>query len=131
MSYSNPSPRQTDSDNVLLKKICQVLANAFSGGSSGGASASLTIGASNINASQAATSTSASQVLAARLTRRSVSVKNLDSSITIYIGHDGTVSSTTGMELKAGESISIDSSAAIFAISASGTPRLAFLESFN
>jgi hypothetical protein len=88
-------------------------------------------GAANLAVSQVATATAAAQALASRATRRKVSVKNIDGSIVIYVGHDGTVSSTTGYVLAAGASVDLYTAAAIFAISASGTPRLSFVEDYD
>lgn len=87
------------------------------------------IGSRNLGSGQVTTSTSAASI-AARATRRGITVRNLDSSITIYIGGVG-VTSSTGMPLKAGESIAIDTSAAVYYIAASGAPILAFLESYD
>ncbi len=88
-------------------------------------------GAPSFSVSQVATSTAAAQALASRATRRKVSVKNIDGSIVIYVGHDASVSSTTGYVLAAGASVVLDTTAAVFAISASGTPRLSFVEDYD
>jgi hypothetical protein len=185
--FTDPSPRQGDSDNVLLQKIAQLLDSTSGSGSSSSQDAApgsaisvagaelvdpnslpadgtagdvrrlvsdlkgillvrsaTTLDAANDSVavakapgapafavSQVATSTSAAQALAARATRRKVSVKNLDGSIVIYVGHDATVSSTTGYALAAGASVVLDTTAAVFAISASGTPRLSFVEDYD
>jgi len=83
--------------------------------------------AANLNVDQVATSTTSGVAVAARGSREAVTVKNIDTSITIYVGI-GTVTSTNSMPLLAGESITFYTEAVINALSASGTPRLAFVE---
>jgi hypothetical protein len=58
-----------------------------------------------------------------------VIIKNIDSSITVYIG-EGTVTSSNGLPLLAGESVALETTAAVNAISASGTPTLAYIEEY-
>ena len=72
-----------------------------------------------------ALSTSAAEILAADTTRRSVIIQNIDASITAYIGVSG-VTTSTGLQLVAGQAITLDkaAAAAIYAIAASGTPAL-------
>lgn len=81
-----------------------------------------------INVSQVACGASA-EVVAARPQRRRVILKNIDTSITIYIGI-GTVTSSNSMWLLAGESIALDTTAAINALAASGSPVLAYIEEY-
>lgn len=81
-----------------------------------------------INAEQEALSTNAEQLVAKNLVRRWIIIQNLDSSIDVYLGHNDAVSSTTGVRLRAGESIRLDTSAAIWMEAASGTPTVAFIE---
>lgn len=88
-------------------------------------------GSISLNIEQEALSTTQETLVAARATRRSVFVQNLDASITVYIGFDTTVSSTTGIRLKAGEGLSLNTRAAIFAIAASGTPTVSFAETYD
>lgn len=83
-----------------------------------------------VNIAQVATSTTSGEAVAARTTRQRLILKNVDSSITIYVGI-GTVTSSNSMVLLAGESIAIETSAAINALSASGTPRLAYVEEYR
>ena len=78
---------------------------------------------------QVATSTSSAELVAARPKRRRVIIKNLDSTITVYIG-TGTVTTANGMPLLAGESIAIEATVAINGRSASGTPTIAYLEEY-
>lgn len=83
-------------------------------------------GTASITTAQRTLSTSASVVLAADNGRHSALIRNLDTTISIYVGATG-VTSTTGMLLKAGESITITSKAALYAVAASGTPVAATL----
>ena len=89
-------------------------------------------GSDQVAVSQAATATTAggTQVLAAKNTRTRAVFKNLDTSITIYLG-TGTVSSSTGIPLLAGESIALHTKGAIKALSASGTPSLAIVDEYD
>lgn len=84
-------------------------------------------GAANIATGQVATSTTAATFVIARATRRSATLKNTDASITVYIG-PATVTSSNGMPLKAGESISVDWVGLIQVIAASGTPTVAYVD---
>jgi hypothetical protein len=83
-----------------------------------------------LNVEQEALSTTQEEVVPARLTRKRVIIKNLDTAIAVYVGFDDTVASTTGMELKAGESITLETTAAIWMEAASGTPTVSFLEEY-
>lgn len=87
-------------------------------------------GAANFATGQVATSTTAATFVAARATRRAVTLKNLDTSITVYIG-PATVTSANGMPLKAGESISVDWVGLIQVIAASGTPTVAYADTWD
>lgn len=82
--------------------------------------------ASTIATGQVALSTSATLVLAANAARRSVALINNDASITMYVGASG-VTSATGAIIKPGQSPSIDSTAAIYAVAASGTPTISYI----
>lgn len=88
-------------------------------------------GAASLAATQNALSTTAEAIFAARPTRTRAVVKNIDSSITVYVGEADTVTSSTGMSLLAGESISLFTTAAVYAIAASGTPTVALLEEYE
>ena len=79
---------------------------------------------------QVATSTAAATLVAARATRRSVVIKNMDTTITIYIGV-ATVTAANGLPLLPGESVSIDWVGLIQAIAASGTPTVAYAETYD
>lgn len=70
------------------------------------------------------------RVVDVRPSRTRVVIKNTDATIAVTIG-TATVTSTTGLPLLAGESVSLFTRADIWAISASGTPTLAWWEEFN
>lgn len=73
-------------------------------------------------------STTAVQVVPAGTSRQLAAiVRNQDAAISIYIGNTAGVTSTTGILLKAGESITINTRAAIYAVAASGTPTAGYL----
>lgn len=79
-----------------------------------------------------ATSTTSAELIAARAGRAWVIIKNIDASITVYVG-TGTVApsgATGGLPLLAGESVQLDTSAAINGRSASGTPSIAYVEGY-
>lgn len=87
-------------------------------------------GASEYANGQVTAGAASGQLVAARSTRRSVLIRNLDSSNSVYIGR-GTVTSSNGMLLKAGESVSIDTTAAINCIRATGDVVIAYLETYD
>lgn len=88
------------------------------------------LGAPSYANNQVAASTTAGTLIAARATRRSVTIRNTDATITVYIGA-ATVTAGNGMPLKAGESINIDSVALIQVLAASGTPAVAYIETYD
>lgn len=69
-------------------------------------------------------------LVAARATRRSVVIRNQDAANSAYIGA-GAVTSGNGLLLKAGESISIDTTAAINCIRATDNVVLGFMETYD
>lgn len=85
-------------------------------------------GADNITATQNALSTAAEAIFSVRPSRHRAVIKNIDTSITVYVGETVDVTSATGLPLAAGESIALYTTAAIYAIAASGTPTVALLE---
>lgn len=87
-------------------------------------------GAANYANGQVTATGTAGTLLAARTTRRSAVFVNTDTSITVYIGK-ATVTSANGLPLKAGQSISIDSNQLIQVISASGSPVVAYMETYD
>lgn len=92
--------------------------------------ASIGKGAPNIANGQVTASGTAATLVAARATRRGVTMKNLDTVITVYVGV-ATVTTANGMPLRAGESMSIDSTALVQVIAASGSPVVAYLETYD
>ena len=87
-------------------------------------------GAQHVANSQVATSTTAGTLVVARPTRTSCLVRNLDASITVYIGK-ATVTSGNGMPIKAGESVVITGQGLWQVIAASGTPTVAVIDEYN
>lgn len=130
-------PQSGDSLNLSASKVNRILYEAKSGTtpltttvSSSGTAAATNKGATSFATSQSSLTTSASSVSAARPTRRSVLIRNIDATISVYVGVSG-VTSSTGLLLKAGESVTINTVAAVFAVAASGTPTVATLEEID
>ena len=83
----------------------------------------------SLTTGQNALSTTAEVVIAANPSRMFAEVTNTDASISVYLGKDSSVSSSTGHILKAGSSFGWENySGPIWAIAASGTPTVSFLE---
>jgi hypothetical protein len=95
-----------------------------------GVSAGVSAGAPNFAVTQTALSTTAGLVLAARATRRRATIRNLDAAINVYLG-GAAVTSANGMLLKPGEAYIKRSTAAIYAVAASGTPSVAADEEYD
>ena len=87
------------------------------------------LAAANQATGQVATSTAAATFVVARPTRESVLLRNLDTTISVYVGV-ATVTSANGMLLKAGESIEVKTTALIQVIAASGTPTVAYYDTY-
>lgn len=87
-------------------------------------------GVATLATGQAALSTTAAQVVAARATRRAVTIINL-SGIDVYVGNTG-VTTATGQLLLGirGSAITIETVTAVFAVAASGTPSVSYLEEY-
>lgn len=77
---------------------------------------------------QNALSTTAELVVPAVQVYQTILIRNLDATISIYVGFTSGVSSTTGMLLKASESIEIRTKSTVYAIAASGTPTVAIMQ---
>lgn len=88
-----------------------------------------TTGATSFASSTNTLSVTAEVVLAARPNRIAAILRNIDASITIYVG-DSAVDSTY-FSLPAGASISLTTTAAVYAVAASGTPTLAIWEEYR
>lgn len=85
----------------------------------------------NLANGQATAGAASGVLVAARVTRRSVSVRNLHATESIYIG-TGTVSAANGFLLKAGESIPIYATVAINGIRAGTVDvTVAYLEEYD
>lgn len=85
--------------------------------------------AAAFTAGQNALSTSAEVVIASNTARKFASVNNTDGAIAMYIGKDATVTTANGYLLKAGATLDINGySGPVWAIAASGTPILSFIE---
>lgn len=128
--------RPSDNENRLLHKILGAVRDQTTSGSTvqtdGSQKTQVTriTGAPNLATGQVATSTTAGTLVAARATRRSVTIKNLHATITVYVGAP-TVTASNGMEIKAGESLNIDTTALVQVIAASGTPTVAYVETYD
>lgn len=85
----------------------------------------------SIYAAQEALSTTAEEAIPFRSGRQRVTIQNLDNSISVAIGFDNTVSTSTGIVLRAGESIRLETAASIWAEAASGTPTIAYVEEYE
>lgn len=96
-----------------------------------GSVTSVPTGASSAASGQVAVDTTADLVANLRATRRSITVKNLSATITAYIGSTNGVTTANGMELKPGESISIDFTGTIYGITGSSNATIAYLESYD
>lgn len=81
-------------------------------------------------ASGQVTAGAAATLVAARATRRSVSIFNTDSTNGVYIG-PATVTSGNGMLLPARASISVDTTALIQCLAAAGTPVVTYIETYD
>jgi hypothetical protein len=89
------------------------------------------LGANHLAAGQATAGVASGVLVAARPTRRSVTVRNTHASESCYIG-TGTVSAANGFLLKAGESISIDTVVVINCIRAGSTDvAIGYLETYD
>lgn len=87
-------------------------------------------GAANLATSQGAASTTAGTLAAARATRRSILIRNLDAAITIYVG-PATVTAGNGFPILPGEGIPFSWVGLIQVIAASGTPAYALADEFD
>lgn len=113
--------RSTNTNGV---HVDHVIVDSGGGGSGGGTGATAS---TTIATGQATLSTTASQVVASNSARHTTSIRNLDASISIYIGAAG-VTSSTGHLIKAGEAFTVVSTAAVYAVAASGTPAVSHFD---
>lgn len=87
-------------------------------------------GAANMFNGQVTATTTAATLVAARATRRSVTIENMDSSINAYIGL-AVVSSSNGLLLRPGASISVDYVGLIQVVAGSNSPSVGYLETYD
>lgn len=97
----------------------------------GGATPHTRSGGDTFIAGQTAMSGSAAVIVAARANRRHVIVKNIDASLKVYVGEDASVTTSNGLELAAGESVTVETTQVVYGIAASGTPNVQWLEVFD
>lgn len=120
--------RAGDINNILIAAL-----NAVFDGNAGSLRLSAR-GAGNLSYGQvsiAATGLLGRMIASQRPTRRTITIKNAASSaISVFIG-DSNVTPLTGLELKQGESIALDWLGAVWAVPASGTPTVAFIEVYD
>ncbi len=106
-------------NNAALVEVLNTPAVSIGGGP---------VGAANFSNAQVVVSNSAATIVVpANATQRSAVLRNTDATITMYVG-GSSVTSATGMPLKAGESIAIDTTAAIYCRAASGSPVAAYIQ---
>lgn len=87
-------------------------------------------GAPNYANGQVTAGVASGVLVAARATRRSVVIRNQDTANSVYIGA-GTVTSGNGLLLKGGESIAVDTVAAINCIRDTADCAVGFMETFD
>lgn len=112
--------------------------SSVSGGAQQGSATNPTfeksIGADNVATGQGASSlspTAATQVVAARAGRRSVTITNITGTQPVYIGASGvTVANGFFLAGTVGASITVATSAALFATSPTAAQTLSFIETF-
>lgn len=113
----------------ITRIVLPVDANGNPIGGAGGTGTSIQ-GAANLASSQVTTAVTAGTLAIARPTRRRCTYKNLDTSITVYIG-PATVTALNGMEVKAGQSGEFTWVGLMQVIAASGTPIVAIHDEFG
>lgn len=126
-------PDRTDVDQRPMteytgRRLIEAVQGLSLGGGGGGGATP--VGAPNYANGQVTASTMATTLVGARFTRRSVTLVNMDAAITVFIGA-ATVSAANGVPLKPSQSISIDTVGLIQVIAASGSPVVAFIETFD
>lgn len=84
-------------------------------------------GGTTIATGQVTLSTSSGTVCAASTGRRVVTMRNTDASISVYLGATG-VTTSTGYLVKAGESLTLTTTATIAGVAASGSPVVCYVE---
>jgi hypothetical protein len=74
---------------------------------------------------------SAVNLVPERNTRRYVKIHNRHATVSVFVGPTAGVLTTTGYEIQAGEDLKIDTTAAVYAIPATGSVMLSILEVFD
>ena len=87
-------------------------------------------GAANEANGQVSVTNAATKIVDIRSTRRSVVIINLSSSVTVYLGPSG-VTTSTGLAIPAGQSVSIPFTGAIYGIVASGSLTVSYMEIYD
>lgn len=95
-----------------------------------GAPINAKVGAANAPVTRGTASVTAATLAVARPTRRGILIRNLDTSLTIYLG-PATVTAANGFPLLPGESAPFSWVGLIQVISASGTPAYAVWDEFD
>jgi multisubunit Na+/H+ antiporter MnhB subunit len=103
----------------------QTLKTASSGGEL--LPAHIAPGAANFQAVQVGLATTVASILASRATRRKATFRNTDAAINMAIGLTG-ISITTGYLLLPGAEVTLETTAQVFGIAASGTPKISISE---
>lgn len=128
VASDTPANRVADGDNVALigtrkgemRGVMQLVNSAY---------AAINFNSSSMTPGQNTLSTTAEVVIAANSARVFAEVTNDDAAIKVYVGFDGTVTSSNGHVLKPGASMSFEGyTGAIWCIAASGTPLVTFIE---
>lgn len=120
-----PTKGNTDGTYSVLVRPVDADGNVI-----GGSANPAPVGAAHEANSQVATSTTAGTLVIARPTRVSCLVRNIDTTITVYIG-GATVTTANGMPLKPGESVVVTAQTLWQVIAASGTPAVAVIDEYN
>lgn len=87
-------------------------------------------GAASMANGQVALSTTAATLVAARATRRRVIIRNTHASINIYVGI-ATVTSSNGMLIPPGAELTLETTALVQGIAASGSPVASYIEEYD
>lgn len=77
---------------------------------------------------QVAVSDTATKVFSSNGSTSSINILNIDTSLTIYIGNSSSVTTSTGYPLAPGASVTVPSTSDVYGISASGTPKVAYIQ---
>jgi hypothetical protein len=118
----------SDAERQIIDLLNSISVNT---GTSGTVNATFSaVGAAHQANSQVTASNVAGTLIAARPTRRSCLIRNMDTSITVYLGA-ATVTSANGMQLKAGESVVVTAITLLQAIAASGSPVIAVFDEYD